>query len=522
MGQFSFARLKIPALSAKLNPSGKASTASSAASTASSNTGGESLPTGGTPSTHSLALPDDASVTTPRPSTVIDRPPSQKSINSRSSAAVSDRRTSKSSVLRRISMHCSHSQPGGSHAVRSSVDTTRMPSEAQIYHLTLQANTAFEKEYYQGAIAAYTRALGLIEETMAHRDDLAAVEDLSCMLHSNRSMAYFMRQQLHDSLRDAEKVVQTRPSWSKGHFCKGEALLALGLFELAVMHYTRASELEPHNQELKRFAQKARYLLEDKQQGLAIYQLLPGRDIAHTKGLNLVQNKIFEFAQKMMNCVYLIVDRESKQCAVVDACWDVPGILRVVKKENLTLVAAIVTHYHFDHVGGVPPPPFDALHIRVSGLDTVLKRLPHVKAYIHEKDIPYLAESNPSLPLDRVTSTHNNFEMTLGTRTSLRFIHTPGHTEGSQCLLVNERRLFTGDTLFPTSCGRVDLAGGCKHAMQHSLQHVLRKLDSEVMVYPGHNYGGLWSTIGNEKQYGMLRDTQSTEWDETTAPLSAT
>ncbi|RKP34573.1 beta-lactamase-like protein [Dimargaris cristalligena] len=257
------------------------------------------------------------------------------------------------------------------------------------------------------------------------------------------------------------------------------------MFELAVIHYGFASDLEPGNRELRIFAQKAHFLRQDREQGLAIYQLLSGRDIAHTRSLNPIQNKIFDFAKKMRNFVYLIVDRESKQCAVVDACWDVPGIMRVIKKEQLTLVAAIVTHYHFDHVGGIPPAPFDALHIRVSGLDTVLRKFPH-----------------------------DGFRMTLGARTSLQFLHTPGHSEGSQCILVNDGRLFTGDTLFPTSCGRVDLPGGCKKDMLHSLQNVLKHLDPSIMIYPGHDYGGAWSTIETEQQSGLLRDGYTAEWDE--------
>ncbi|KAJ1983935.1 hypothetical protein H4R33_004572 [Dimargaris cristalligena] len=564
MGRFAFPSINMGAFTSKLNPiskplSSSSSTGDHSLAEETASNGSSCLEAPSTAPSSPLKPTEDPSqpaLADPivRPATAHERrmpienipPPSQGS---------SERRHSRHSVLRRLSLHNSRSTPapsdtapgiasssssttgghhhrhsvcGGSIGVGSSVnpihnhssntssasvpDPTKMPSEAQIYHLIINANEHFEKEQFNDSINAYSRAIVLIDEIAPGTP--AAVEDLVCMLYSNRSMAYFMRGDLHDSLRDAEKVVQTRPLWSKGHFRKGEALLALGMFELAVIHYGFASDLEPGNRELRIFAQKAHFLRQDREQGLAIYQLLSGRDIAHTRSLNPIQNKIFDFAKKMRNFVYLIVDRESKQCAVVDACWDVPGIMRVIKKEQLTLVAAIVTHYHFDHVGGIPPAPFDALHIRVSGLDTVLRKFPHVKAYIHTKDIPFVIQSNPGLPVDRIQATEDGFRMTLGARTSLQFLHTPGHSEGSQCILVNDGRLFTGDTLFPTSCGRVDLPGGCKKDMLHSLQNVLKHLDPSIMIYPGHDYGGAWSTIETEQQSGLLRDGYTAEWDE--------
>ncbi|KAJ1916137.1 hypothetical protein IWQ60_008206 [Tieghemiomyces parasiticus] len=526
MAKFSFATLGVSALASRfaLAPKPEASPSDQATH----------KPADKSPSTPTLS-PGDLD----RNATSKDRPsPSRTStvqtLASADTASPVSRR--KSAVLRRLSLQYVPGR-GSSSPVRNSFDpattqnqaspkpslsssstgsaatsSSRPAGEAHVYTLILNANEHFERERYPEAIAAYTRAMTLIEQVVP--ESPAEVEDLVCMLYSNRSMAHFMRSELHDSLRDAEKVVQTRPLWSKGHFRKGEALLALGMFELAVIHYGFASDLEPQNRELRVFAQKARLLRADKEQGLAVFQLLAGRDIACTRGLNPIQNKIFDFAKKMRNYIYLIVDRESKQCAIVDACWDVPGIMRVIKKEGLTPVAAIVTHYHFDHVGGIPPAPFDALHIRVSGLDTVMKKYPHLKAYVHEKDLPYVLESNPGLPTGRVTKTTDQYAMTLGVRTTLRFLHTPGHSEGSQCIMVNESRLFTGDTLFPTSCGRVDLPGGCKHDMVNSLQHILKNLDPAVMIYPGHDYGGSWSTIETEQLSGLLRDGYTAEWDE--------
>ena len=78
-------------------------------------------------------------------------------------------------------------------------------------------------------------------------------------------------------------------------------------------------------------------------------------------------------------------------------------------------------------------------------------------------------------------------------RSEIKFLHTPGHTPGSQCFLV-EGNLISGDTLFVNSCGRVDLPGSDPEAMYYSLNHTLRNLDDTTVVYPGHAYSSESST----------------------------
>ncbi|MFT5441440.1 MAG: glyoxylase-like metal-dependent hydrolase (beta-lactamase superfamily II), partial [Myxococcota bacterium] len=102
--------------------------------------------------------------------------------------------------------------------------------------------------------------------------------------------------------------------------------------------------------------------------------------------------------------------------------------------------------------------------------------------------------------------------ITLGGIT-IRLIHTPGHTPGSQCFLVEEAnqpgQLVSGDTLFLGSCGRVDLPGSDPEAMYHSLNHTLKKLPDETLLFPGHLYSAEGqSTMGQEKATNpMLRVT---------------
>jgi glyoxylase-like metal-dependent hydrolase (beta-lactamase superfamily II) len=87
----------------------------------------------------------------------------------------------------------------------------------------------------------------------------------------------------------------------------------------------------------------------------------------------------------------------------------------------------------------------------------------------------------------------------------VRLLHTPGHTPGSQCFLVEEAarpgHLVSGDTLFLGSCGRVDLPGGDPEAMYRSLHEVLGRLPDETLLHPGHRYAAEpSSTLGEQKR----------------------
>ncbi|KAI8056253.1 beta-lactamase-like protein [Syncephalis plumigaleata] len=381
--------------------------------------------------------------------------------------------------------------------------------DRHIYRLVCRANEQFHRKRYRPALSEYSKAIRLAMDAnrsngiryssanLTIHEKLAELTrqggetaDFIALLYANRSASHCMLNNYEEARADAEIAIRIRSDWGKGFYRKGEALLGLRQYEEALQCYEECLQRDPTNPDARVGMSNAKVKLEDQQSGLFTRQLLAG---------------------PMRNFIYLIADRDTRDCVIVDACWDVPGLLDIIKQEGLNLVGAIVTHHHFDHVGGAPPPPFDQFRIRVSGLATILKKKPAVTAYVHPLDVPELVPANPGLPLSRIRPTPDGYVLKLGRRTTIRFLHTPGHTPGSQCLLVNERRLFTGDTLFLGCCGRLDMPGGNPEAMWRSLRR-LANLDDQLVIYPGHEYGGEWSTLQEEKMAGALKDCTLTEW----------
>jgi len=194
-----------------------------------------------------------------------------------------------------------------------------------------------------------------------------------------------------------------------------------------------------------------------------------------------VDNKNLYFRQipvgYMGNFVYLIGDKKKKECALVDPAWDVDAILKEAEKDGMKVVAGILTHTHFDHCNGV-----EGL-IQKTG----------VKVYVHENEVKYLKEIK-----EHLVETKEGFKLKIGD-VEITFLHTPGHTEGGQCILAGDK-IVTGDTLFVGACGRCDLPGGDEKKIVQSLKR-LASLDEAFQVFPGHAYGDAdSSTIGHEKK----------------------
>ena len=196
-------------------------------------------------------------------------------------------------------------------------------------------------------------------------------------------------------------------------------------------------------------------------------------------------------AGPMENFVYAIGDPESREVVLVDPAWAVEDLLAQLDEDGMTLVGALVTHYHPDHCGG------SMFGFSVEGLPQLMTRRP-VPVYVNEheadglKKVTGLSDSD----LRRVAS---GDRMQVG-RIDVSFLHTPGHTPGSQCFRVGHR-LVSGDTLFVQGCGRVDLPGGDPDEMWRSLTQKLATLPDDTILYPGHAYGPVpYSPLGEVKR----------------------
>lgn len=189
----------------------------------------------------------------------------------------------------------------------------------------------------------------------------------------------------------------------------------------------------------------------------------------------------------MQNFVYVIGSKKTREVALVDPAWSIDGLLEHVEGQDFTPVAALVTHYHPDHIGG------EIYGERIEGLAELLgRRGLKVYANKHEADGVKQVTGISDTDLVKVDSGDT---LRIG-EVEVEFLHTPGHTPGSQCFRI-QSSLVSGDTLFIQGCGRVDLPGSDSEQMYHSLRK-LNELPEETILLPGHDYGGGTSRTMNE------------------------
>jgi glyoxylase-like metal-dependent hydrolase (beta-lactamase superfamily II) len=190
----------------------------------------------------------------------------------------------------------------------------------------------------------------------------------------------------------------------------------------------------------------------------------------------------------MQNFVYLVGSTETHKVAVVDAAWEIDSILRIAAGDDVEITHAFVTHTHPDHVGG------RFAGIEIEGVAELLEKR-KAKVVVHKAEAEFLKALSPS----DLVKAESGDKIDVG-GVEIQLIHTPGHTPGSQCFLVDDR-LVSGDTLFIGACGRVDLPGSNPEQMYYSLTQKLMALPDETILFPGHNYADRsTSTIAEEKQ----------------------
>ena len=208
-------------------------------------------------------------------------------------------------------------------------------------------------------------------------------------------------------------------------------------------------------------------------------------------GVNMVETLYLKQIEcgPMQNYVYLIGDPVTRQAAAVDPAWEVDRIVQIAQEDGYTISKVLITHTHQDDTGG------ELFGHHIPGLVELLD-LVDVPVYVHQTETHILK----SIPASSKVETVSNQVVDLGGEVEITLIHTPGHTPGSQCFLV-QNRLVSGDTLFIGACGRVDLPNSSPEDMYDSLTNKLMRLDDHTMLYPGHNYAAQpTSTIGEQRR----------------------
>lgn len=178
----------------------------------------------------------------------------------------------------------------------------------------------------------------------------------------------------------------------------------------------------------------------------------------------------------MQNFTYILEDESTSEGIIIDPSWNLDEVMRIVQKNNLKIKYIVNTHHHFDHT---------------IGNDTIKK----------ETGAPILQYTTSAIKHDLEVSDGDKIKFG---SSELLVVHTPGHSKDSMCL-IGDGKIFSGDTLFVGTCGRVDLPGGDAKELYHSLVHVLRKMDDDLVMYPGHNYGSTpTSTLGAQKKTNFV------------------
>jgi glyoxylase-like metal-dependent hydrolase (beta-lactamase superfamily II) len=223
-------------------------------------------------------------------------------------------------------------------------------------------------------------------------------------------------------------------------------------------------------------------------------QLLAGLDIAGDDPV----------ARQMVNFVYLIGDRQTREAVVVDPAYDVAGILDILAEDEMTLTGALATHYHPDHVGG------ELFGFEIQGIQELLSKQ-SVPIHVHTDEARWVRQVTDVDARDLVD--HRSGDVVTVGDITIELIHTPGHTPGSQCFFV-ANRLVAGDTLFLQGCGRTDLPGGDSAALYESLTTRLARIPDDAILFPGHLYSREPSASMGEtrRNNAVLRPRSLEEW----------
>ena len=200
-----------------------------------------------------------------------------------------------------------------------------------------------------------------------------------------------------------------------------------------------------------------------------------------------MQLKIFK-EPPIDNNNYLLIDEEYKEAVLVDCSAADSNVQNSLDEFGAKLKYILLTHGHFDHIAGIRPT--DA------------------KIVMHKNDLRILSQSNqylsafgiPDIKIPEIDIFINDGDILNVGNHKIQVIHTPGHTQGGVCYLINNM-LFSGDTIFKESVGRCDMEGGDFKQIVKSIKTKIFTLPDDTIIYPGH---GEATTVGWEKVHNQF------------------
>lgn len=188
---------------------------------------------------------------------------------------------------------------------------------------------------------------------------------------------------------------------------------------------------------------------------------------------------------------YIVTDEATGETAVVDPSLPEEALVQKLEGKNVKYI--LLTHGHFDHIGGV----------------NFVKEKTGAKVVVHKYDEEMLCDKNKnygteSTPIYADILVEDGSEIPFG-NTKIKVLHTPGHTKGGVCYIFEDDRvMFSGDTLFRLTAGRTDLYGGDARTELMSLAKIA-DLDGDYKVYPGHDQS---TTLDFEREYNRYMRTR--------------
>lgn len=226
-------------------------------------------------------------------------------------------------------------------------------------------------------------------------------------------------------------------------------------------------------------------------ESLYFRQLLSGRDFARDD----------QMAINMVNFAYILGDRETGECLLIDPAYAVNELVDIAENEGMKVTGVLATHYHPDHIGG------SMMGFNIEGITTLLERT-QVPIHVQKAEVDSVLKVTGVSPTELVA--HEPGDVVTVGRLDVTLLHTPGHTPGSQCFLVRGV-LVSGDTLFLDSCGRTDLPDSNTEDMYYSL-NTLSQLPDDTVILPGHMYSNAPAAyLGQVKETNIVYKPKSKE-----------